>query len=50
MLCGIGDGAVHDGHGAIRMWDITPVYFSSGHDGELTARQTRVEKMELPVE
>jgi hypothetical protein len=38
MLCSIGGRAVHDGHGAIRMRDTIPVDFSSGHDGELTAR------------
>jgi hypothetical protein len=50
VFCGIGGGAVRNGHSAIRMRDTIPVYFGSGHDGELTARLTRAEKMESPVE
>jgi hypothetical protein len=50
VFYGIRGGAVHNRHSAIRMRDTIPVYFGSGHDGELTARLTRAEKMESPVE
>lgn len=50
VFCSIRGGAVHNGHSAIRMRDTIPVYFGSGHGGELTARSTRAEKMESPVE